>query len=152
MAKKEPKPLQLVCDLAPTLAQRVFQIREMRNLTVKDLAKLSRFSVSRIEDIESGVETWLSASDRQLLARALNVEPVLLLEVEAKRLDSASEEEKLKVHTELAEKILTGLREASCPNCGGSLKCSVEHGLDLDGKVQEYAKAFCLKCPFVLRA
>ncbi|PZM81096.1 MAG: hypothetical protein DKT66_17865 [Candidatus Melainabacteria bacterium] len=152
MAKKEPKPLQLVCDLAPTLAQRVFQIREMRNLTVKDLAKLSRFSVSRIEDIESGVETWLSASDRQLLARALNVEPVLLLEVEARRLGSASEEEKLKVQTELAEKILTGLREASCPNCGGSLKCSVEHGLDLDGKVQEYAKAFCLKCPFVLRA
>ena len=152
MAKKEIKPHQFVCDLAPTLAQRVFQIREMRNLTVKDLARMSRFSISRIEDIESGVETWLSASDRQLLAKALSVEPVILLEVESKRLDSASEEDKLKVQEQLAEKILKGLRDESCPNCGGSLKCSVENGLDLDGRVQEYAKAFCLKCPFVLRA
>ena len=56
------------------------------------------------------------------------------------------------VEGQLAEKILKGLRDESCPNCGGSLKCSVENGLDLDGRVQEYAKAFCLKCPFVLRA
>ncbi len=151
MAKKELKPLQLVCDLAPTLAQRVFQIRQMRNLTVLDLAKISRFGVTRIEDIESGVETWLSASDRQLLARALNVEPLILQEVEAKRLENASEEEKLKTQEDLAEKILKGMKEQTCPNCGGSLKCSIEHGLDLDGRVQEFAKAFCLKCPFVLR-
>lgn len=151
MAKKELKPLHLTCDLAPTLAQRVFQIRQMRNLTVKDLAQMSRFGIERIEDIESGVETWLSASDRQLLARALSVEPVLLLEVEAKRLDNASDEEKLKAQEDLAEKILKGMKEQTCPNCGGSLKCSIEHGLDLDGRVQEFAKAFCLKCPFVLR-
>src|SRR5262249_22608650 len=137
--------------LAPTLAQRVFQIRQMRNLTVLDLAKLSRFGVSRIEDIESGVETWLSATDRQLLARALTVEPVILQEVESKRLDKASEEEKQKAHEDLAEKILKGMKEQSCPNCDGTLKCSIEHGLDLDGRVQEFAKAFCLKCPFVLR-
>ena len=151
MAKKELKPLHLTCDLAPTLAQRVFQIRQMRNFTVKDLAQMSRFGIERIEDIESGVETWLSASDRQLLARALSVEPVLLLEVEAKRLDNASDEEKLKAQEDLAEKILKGMKEQTCPNCGGSLKCSIEHGLDLDGRVQEFAKAFCLKCPFVLR-
>lgn len=151
MAKKELKPLQLVCDLAPTLAQRVFQIRQMRNLTVLDLAKMSRFGVTRIEDIESGVENWLSASDRQLLARALNVEPLILQEVEAKRLENASEEEKLRTQEDLAEKILKGMKEQTCPNCGGSLKCSIEHGLDLDGRVQEFAKAFCLKCPFVLR-
>lgn len=152
MAKKVPKLLHLTCELAPTLAQRVFQIREMRNLTVKDLAELSRFSVSRIEDIESGVETWLSASDRQLLARALSIEPLLLLEVEGKRLENATDDEKLKIHVELAEKIMLGQREQICPNCGGSLKCSIEHGLNLDGKVEEFAKAFCLNCPFVLRA
>jgi transcriptional regulator with XRE-family HTH domain len=152
MAKKELKPLHLACDLAPTLAQRVFQIREMRNLTVKDLAQMSRFSISRIEDIESGVETWLSASDRQLLAKALSVEPLLLLEVEGKRLDSASADEKLKIQVELAEKIMQGQREQTCPNCGSSLKCSIEHGLDLDGRVEEFAKAFCIKCPFVLRS
>lgn len=152
MAKKIPKPMHLVCDLAPTLAQRVFQIREMRNLTVRDLAQMSRFSVSRVEDIESGIETWLSASDRQLLARALGIEPVLLQEVEAKRLESASEDDKIKIQMELAEKIMMGSRDLSCPNCGGTLKCSVEHGLDLDGKMEEFAKAFCLKCPFVLRS
>ncbi len=152
MAKKEPKLLHLACDLAPSLAQRVFQIREMRNLTVKDLAKMSRFSISRIEDIESGVETWLSASDRQLLARALSIEPLLLLEVEGKRLDIASADEKLKIQVDLAEKILQGQKEQTCPNCGNSLKCSIEHGLDLDGRVQEFAKAFCIQCPFVLRS
>ena len=152
MSKKEPKPLHLACDLAPSLAQRVFQIREMRNLTVKDLARHSRFSISRIEDIESGVETWLSASDRQLLARALSIEQLLLLEVEGKRLDIASDAEKVKIQVELAEKILKGLKEQSCPNCGSSLKCSIEHGLDLDGRVEDYAKAFCIKCPFVLRS
>ena len=126
MAKKELKPLHLACNLAPSLAQRVFQIREMRNLTVKDLAKMSRFPVGRIEDIESGVETWLSASDRQLLARALSVEPLLLQEVEGRRLDSASADEKLKIQVELAEKIMQGLKEQACPNCGGSLKCRLQ--------------------------
>lgn len=152
MAKKAPKPLHLVADLAPTLAQRVFQVREMRNLTVRDLAEMSRFSIQRIEDIESGIETWLSATDRQLLARALSIQPVLLQEVETKRLETASDDEKIKVQVELAEKILKGQKEQTCPNCGSSLKCSIEHGLDLDGKLQEFAKAFCLKCPFVLRS
>jgi len=152
MSKKELKPLQLAADLAPTLAQRLFQIRQMRNLTTRDLAQMSRFSQSRIEDIESGIETWLSATDRQLLARALNIEPVLLQEVEGKRLDTFSIDEKMKVQEDLAQKILQGQKEHTCPNCGGTLKSSVEHGLDLDGRVQEFARAFCLKCPFVLRA
>lgn len=143
--------MHLVCNLAPTLAQRVFQLREMRNMTVKDLGRLSRFGISRIEDIEAGVETWLSASDRQLLARALSIEPILLQEVEGQRLETASDDEKAKIQEDLAEKILQGMKEQSCPNCGSPLKCSIEHGLDLDGHVTDFAKAFCLKCPFVLR-
>lgn len=151
MSKKELKPLHLTADLAPTLAQRVFQIRQMRNLTTNDLAAMSRFTQGRIEDIESGIETWLSATDRQLLARALNIEPILLQEVEGKRLTTVSDDQKLKIQEELALKILQGQKEHECPNCGGVLKSSVEHGLDLDGRVQEFARAFCLKCPFVLK-
>lgn len=151
MAKKEVRPLQLICELADSLAQRVFQLREMRNLTVKSLAKLARFPVSRIEDIESGVETWLSASDRQLLAKALNIEPMLLQEVEAKRLDIVDLMDLTKIHEDLSERILAGERDLTCPNCGSTMKSSIQQGLDLDGKPFDFAKAFCIKCPFVLR-
>src|SRR5262249_23206631 len=75
---KEGRPLPSSFQLEPTLAQRVRQLREFRNMTVKDLAKLSRFKISRLEEIELGFENWLSSSDRQLLAKALSVEPSVL--------------------------------------------------------------------------
>ncbi len=141
--------------LAPTLARRVNQLREFRNMTVRDLARGSRFSEKRIEDIESGIETWLSSSDRQLLGKALSVEPFLLQEVESRMntghqvrethmLDQATSQQ-------LAEAILSGARDLECPDCGGTLKCSILQGTDIEGRPMQLAKAFCMKCPFVLR-
>src|SRR6185369_11111373 len=72
------KPLPSEFKLAPTLATRVFQLREFRSLTVKDLAQLARFTPERISDIEAGLETWLSVTDRQKLAKALIIDPVKL--------------------------------------------------------------------------
>ena len=83
---RQVKPFPKGMQFAPTLAQRLSQLREFRNMTVLDLARSSRFSRQRIEDLEAGLESWLSSTDRQLLAKALAVEPKLLQKVE-KRYD-----------------------------------------------------------------
>lgn len=137
-------------ELAPTLAQRVFQLRQFRNMTVKDLAKEARFQPSRIEDIESGIETWLSAPDRQMLAKALNIDPYRLQEVEVRR-DLDDEEELTRQCKVIAEAILQGAKTLECPKCRSTLRCSVKEGLDLDGLPIKFARAFCMKCPFILR-
>ena len=144
------KPIPPDLQLAPTLARRVNQLREFRNLTVKDLAKYARFTVQRVEDIEAGLETWLSSTDRQKLASALSVEPRLLIEVESRpSLDASSTRESVEMH--MARSILDGARDLECPQCGGILKCSVQDAFDLDGNPTQFAKAFCLKCPYVLK-
>lgn len=147
---KQIRPLPSTTPLAPTLAQRVQQLRDFRNLTVKDLAKLSRFSTVRIEEIEAGLESWLSASDRQLLAKALSVEPAILLEVET-RPGLGDSHEKQALAQYLSRAILEGARDLQCPNCGHTLRCSIQEGFDIEGQPIRFPKAFCTKCPFVLR-
>ena len=148
-AMKQVKPLLPNIGLGHTLAQRVKQLREYRNMTVKDLARWSRFSINRIDDIESGIETWLSASDRQLLCKALVVEPSLLEEVEVR--SSSTDLKALEIaRYDLAQFVLRGDRDLKCPLCYGSLKCSIQDALDLDGNPVRLPKAFCFNCPFVL--
>lgn len=147
---RQYKPLPPDMVLAPTLARRINQFREFRNLTVRDLARLTRFTMSRIEDIEGGLETWLSSTDRQLLAKALSVEPYLLQEVERKsnlEPDAAQRRNSLMI----SDAIQNGVRNLECPNCGGTLKCSMVEALDIEGNPISYPKAFCMKCPFVLK-
>jgi len=152
---KQVKPIPSTMPLAPTLARRVNQLREYRNMTVRDLAQISRFKPQRIEDIEGGVETWLSSSDRQLLAKALNIEPALLQEVESRMVagQNVPESHMLDRTTseQLATAIVNGARELECPDCGSPLKCSIQEGTDIEGHPIRLAKAYCTKCPFVLR-
>jgi len=147
---RQVKPLPPDLKLAPTLAQRVWQLREWRNMTLKDLARWSRFPLKRLEDIEAGLETWFSSADRQRLAKALSVEPYLLEEVEARYYQDDSQAQAARSQ-QLTLSILGGLRDLNCPDCGSTLKCSIQEGLDLEEKPIRLAKAFCLKCPFVLR-
>ncbi|HEY9788302.1 MAG TPA: helix-turn-helix transcriptional regulator [Candidatus Obscuribacterales bacterium] len=149
--KQFKPPIPSSADLANTLSQRVLQLRESRNLTVKDLGRRSRLSTKRIEDIEAGFETWLSATDRQMLAKALNVEPRLLEEVEIRPQEPESTADEQDLQRRIAEAILQGMLDHKCPSCGSKLRCSVEEALDIEGRSLEYAKAFCTKCPFVLR-
>lgn len=151
---KQSRPLPPDLELAPTLARRLSQLREFRNMTVRDLARISRFSTERIDDIEQGLETWLSTTDRQILAKALTVEPMLLQEVErrAKMTTEHYDEQIVEMaQKHLADAILSGSRDLECPNCGGTLKCSVQEGLDIDQQPIRFPKAFCVKCPFILR-
>jgi transcriptional regulator with XRE-family HTH domain len=152
---KQLRPIPSQMTLAPTLAQRVNQLRDFRNMTVKDVARAARFTVKRVEDIESGIETWLSSSDRQLLARALSVDPALLQEVEERVIAGHQVREShmfnQATNRQLCESILDGLRELECPDCGGTLKCSIQEGIDIEGRPILFPKAFCMKCPFTLR-
>jgi transcriptional regulator with XRE-family HTH domain len=143
------KPLPSDIVLATTLARRVGQLRDFRNMTIKDLGKLSRLGEQRIEDIEAGLETWLSVTERQLLAKALVVEPYLIQEVESK--PPADDEQAEDAHARLVQAILRGARDLECPNCGGTLRCSVADALDIEGQPTRFAKAYCMKCPYVLR-
>jgi transcriptional regulator with XRE-family HTH domain len=146
-------PLSSAVKLAETLAQRVAQLREFRNMTVRDLAKASRFGLRRIEDIESGLETWFSATERQLLARALSVEPALLQEVERRPNRSSVNDMEVAaaVLQDLSKAILNGARDLECPLCSSTLKCSIQEGIDMEERPISFAKAFCTKCPFILR-
>ena len=147
-------PAEIKDNLAPTLAQRLNQLRTLRNMTVKDVAKACRFTQQRVEDLESGLELWLSATDRQMLANALAVEPQVLLDVEAKpttnKIEKSAEYNKSAAQ-DIKEAILEGEKDIECPNCGDRLKCSIQDGLDIEGRAIIFAKAFCLKCPWVLR-
>jgi transcriptional regulator with XRE-family HTH domain len=147
---RQYKPLPPNLELASTLARRINELREMRNLTVKDLARMTRFTSKRIEDIEAGLETWLSATDRQRLSTALGIEPALLAEVESRSgLDDL--DAKQDVAMALTDAILNGARHLQCPQCGSNLQCSIQEALDFEGNPTQFAKAFCAKCPFILK-
>lgn len=140
-------------ELKPTLAGRVNQIREFRNLTIRDLAKDTRFTASRIEDIESGLETWLSSSDRQILATALRIDPQILKEVESRAIEEEPTvtEVSREVLEDLADAILHGEREIKCPRCKTTMVCSVQEGIDLEENQIYLPMAYCPQCPFVLK-
>lgn len=143
-------PLPKSMSLATTLASRLQQIREYRNMTRLDVSHASRFSNQRVDDLESGLETWLSATDRQILAKCLGVEPGILQEVEYRPNLPQNEGRRKEVVDQLVEAILNGADEMECPDCGHILKCSIQSGFDLDDREIFFPKAFCLKCPFIL--
>ncbi|CAN5490242.1 hypothetical protein BH11CYA1_BH11CYA1_23160 [soil metagenome] len=140
-------------ELPKSLARRIAELRERKNLTVRDLAQDSRFTKERIEDIESGLETWLSSTDRQLLARALAVDPYIIQEAETRpRLEESDDPVAYAaILADLSDSILKGVKEHECPQCGNTLRCRVQEGLDIEELPVFIAKAFCQKCPFILK-
>ena len=150
---KQVGPLPKTLVLAHTLARRVNQLRELRNMTIRDLAKATKFSIKRIEELEGGLETWLSATDRQLLSKGLSVEPALIQEVEVRyNQENSSGYQFISdvIKEDLAQAVLVGALPLKCPMCGETLKCTIQHGLDIEGRAVKLARAHCLRCPFIL--
>lgn len=144
--KRQSPPLE------KTLARRVSQLRDLKNLTVLDLSRVTRMSVKRIEAIESGQEIWLSIRDRTVLARALGVQPAILQEVEACPSEmSPARMQSVAAVDEIAERILAGEVQIPCPQCQTNLKVSVEDALDFEGRPTQFARGYCPVCPFSLR-
>lgn len=145
-------PIPKSLSLGNTLAGRLQQIRAYREISQEELSQAIRFTVQRIEDLESGLETWLSATDRQVLAKALGVEPKILQEVEHKPNLPQNAGRRKEVVEEMVTAIFNGANELECPDCGNIAQCSIQTGFDLDDREIFFPKAFCLKCPFVLIA
>ena len=150
---RSPLPKDLI--LSSTLASRLHQIREFRNMSKTELAKACRITDKRIDDIEAGLETWLSSADRQIIAKALFIDPLILKEaeyrpvmVDAHPSYAAMTDE---INNRLTDSILNGARNLSCPQCDNILKCSVQERQDINNEKIYFAKAFCLKCPFTLK-
>lgn len=143
-------------SLAATLAQRVGQLRERRNMTRLDLSRATHIPIKRIEALESGEEIWLSFADRAALARALGVLPACLKEVEkipphlAFEQQAEAKKEKIDLY-ELAEDVLAGKTGLLCPDCKTPLKTSIENAWDIEERLCKIARAYCPLCPFTLR-
>lgn len=122
-------------------------------MTVKDLAQSSRMTIQRIEDIEAGFETWLSTTDRQILAKALRIEPSILKEVEFRPPEVVPElaEVPREVIEDMADNILQGERNLECPRCKSPMTCYVQEAIDLEDNKIFLPMASCTKCPFVLK-
>ena len=132
---RSPIPSDLV--LESTLASRLNQLRQFRNLSKKELAQAVRMTEERIDDIESGLETWLSAAERQIIAKALYIDPNLLKEVEYRPADSSHPSYasmSVEINTSLTDSILSGMRDLACPQCGNTLRCSVQKRVDINGE------------------
>lgn len=154
MSNKITRLLPASMELKSTLAGRMNQLREFRNMTVRDLAKASRIKPQRVEDIESGLETWLSSTERQTIADALRVRPELLQEVEYRpdhEANSSLSDTPREIIEEMADAILHGERALQCPRCHSTLTCSVQEGIDLEESKIYLPMAYCEKCPFVLK-
>jgi transcriptional regulator with XRE-family HTH domain len=68
--------------LPDTLAQRVQQLREQRDITLSTLARLALLEEDDVRDIEQGITLFLAPHTRQKLAKVLRIKPYVLEDVE----------------------------------------------------------------------
>ena len=139
-------------NLPNTLAARVSFIRNARGIHILELAKEARVSVNLIEEVESGIETWLSVAVRQRIARVLKVDPIILEEVEIKReFKDLLKDPQLEIIERIQNEIMDGVRNITCPVCGHPLKIWIQEGFDLNENPVKSPKAHCTVCVFQLK-
>lgn len=138
--------------LPATLAGRVRFWRERRMLSPELLALKSHLPLRLIEDIESGLETFLSPATRQRLARALHIQADRIREVEKPPQAPLCETASLRqAGFNLHEAILRDPSASHpCPACGAPLNIRLFERRDLHGSPLEVIKASCVACLFRL--
>lgn len=143
-------------SLPPTLALRVQHLRHERNLTALDLANRAHIPLQMLQDIEAGIELFLSWAVRQRLARCLRVRPDCLLEVE-KRFQSETPESFPSVNLSFSQELSDAVfqnpqRKYFCPQCGALLKVRIFERRDLENNMLLTAKINCTQCLFRMEA
>ena len=132
-----------------SLAHFVSCEREVLGLSQSGLAKKCNLQLEQINSIESGIETFLSTTVRQKLAKGLktSLEQIKIYEKgEVFTFGSAREIEDLK------EQILQNGENSKaalyCPVCGSKLIVRIAKMYDLEDNLVLHPKARCSKCPF----
>jgi transcriptional regulator with XRE-family HTH domain len=137
-----------------TLAERIRFWREQRYLTPALLALKTRLPLKTIEDIEAGIETFLSPTVRQRIARILHVRPSQIKELEnpPKILPGSADAPVLQQRSvSLHDAILRDPDEPQvCPLCQASLQIRVFERRDLHNRPLLVIKASCTACLFRL--
>ncbi len=135
-------------DLPTTLAQRVQHFRESLGITQSRLAELANLPIEQIQDIESGIELFLSPSVRQKLSRVLKIRAIVLKIVEkAPQLPPSSLSQEGRDH--YIEEMLHYPHETyPCPECGAPLVVRLFHRRDLEDNPLVEVKANCSQCLF----
>jgi len=143
-------------SLPNTLAQRVQWLRLQRQLTVSQLAQKALLTIHLLEEIEAGIQLFLSPVERQRLARVLKVPTQTLLDVEKPPEmvgHSAVVEENISSDTQevLLFRILQK-PDASydCPQCQQPLIVRQFQRLDVNDQPVTVLKIHCSQCLFRL--
>ena len=141
--------------LPMTLARRIQVLRENLDLTQRQLARKSQVGLVQIQDIESGVELFLSPSIRLKLARALRVKAAIIQDVEARNpmldddfghLDAFGPEE-----NDLLRRMIRFPEAAyACPHCQAAMIVRMFERRDLEENPIRVIKAHCSQCLFRL--
>ncbi len=140
-------------SLPETLAQRVRHLREQQDMPPEVLAWKARVPLSMVEDIEAGIETFLSPAIRSRLARVLHVRPAQLREVETPPEEAISLE--VPVLQRKSLDLLEAIRQDPqgafhCPRCQAPLVARLFERRDLQDQTFTVVKAHCTQCMFRL--
>lgn len=148
---------QTKITLPETLAKRVQFLRKQRDITPYQLAAQTALPAQMIEDIEAGLELFLSPAIRQRLARALRVKAEILKEVETQpekesTLSELKRQQQIKQKSlYLVSQIQTGITEnLRCPECDSDMVVQIYPREDLEGNQFNVIKAHCSSCLFRL--
>lgn len=134
-----------------TLAQLIQQLRELRGITRQRLADLAQIPVNQLEDIESGIELFLSPATRQKLARILKTAPATIQALEKQPVLSSVNNLSTEGRERYAEEILHFPdRPHACPVCGEVMTVRLFHRRDLEDNPILEVKAHCKNCLFIL--
>jgi len=133
-----------------TLAQQIQQLREKKGITQNRLAELTHLPLSHIQDIEAGIELFLSPAVRQKIARVLKTTPQSLKALE-KPITPQHPILSLEGRNRLIEEMLHFPHETyPCPQCQSPLLVRLFHRKDLEDNPLLEVKAHCEKCLFKL--
>lgn len=143
----EHKAEQRAVKKFDTLARFVFETREKLGLSQSGLAKRCNLSVEDIQNVESGIELFLSSTVRQKLAKGLKVS------LDEVKLYEKKEDFHFFTNTdELKQQILENADNKGfapiCPVCGSKLTVRIAKMYDLEDNLVLHPKARCSKCPF----
>ncbi len=135
--------------LPETLALRVQFLRNQLNITPNGLAQKAQVPLDVIEDLESGLITFLSPAVRQKIARILRVKSEILAEVEQKP------DKPFKASPILRKQILDAIIRSpyesyTCPECEAELRIQFFERRDLEDNPITAIKVNCSKCLFRL--